>query len=159
MKTTPIIGQRALNLEKNVGVSSDVVVAHKQKLYTPGGKKEKVIVFSRVPQSQIKQDKSGETKRAAKLAVTIMQDRLQKRGLPTATIDHLMQNMYAKAEGKIEVDKNALDSIALDTLLETGKLKSGKVRFADDDHQIANKPIPDAPLPTTVNLPELPDTD
>lgn len=159
MKTPAIIGQRSLNPDKNFGVTSDVVVAKKQKLYTPGGKRETVIVFSRVPQSQIKQDKSGETKRAAKLAVKIMRERLEKRGVPAATIDRLMQHMYAKVEGKFEVDKNALDSHALDTLLEKGTLKSGKVRFAEDDGQIPNKPAPGKPLPTTVDLPELPDTD
>lgn len=159
MKTTPIIGQRSRVQEKSFGLSSDVVVANKQKLLTPGGKKEKVIVFSRVPQSQLKLDKSGETKLAAKLAVKIMQDRLEKRGVPPATIERLMQTMYAKVEGKMETDKNALDSRALDTLLETGTLKSGKVRFAESDNQISNKPIPRAPMSTTVNLPELPDTD
>lgn len=157
--TTPIIGQRALNPEKSFGVNSDVVVAHKQKLHTPGGKKEKVIVFSRVPQSQIKQDKSGETRRAAKLAVTIMHDRLEKRGLSPAKIDRVMQHMYVKAEGEMETDKNALDSHVIDALLDQGKLKSSKLRFADDVKQIANKPNPSAPLPTKVDLPELPDTD
>lgn len=159
MKTTPIIGQRSLNPEKNFGATSDVVVAHKQKLRTPGGKKEKVIVFSRVPQAQIKQDMSGKTGSAAKLAVTIMQERLKKRGLSTEKIDNLMQHMYAKVEGKMETDKNAFGSEALDTLLETGKLKSGKVRFAGDDKQIPTKPVPCSPLPTSVDLPQLPDTD
>jgi hypothetical protein len=159
MKTTPIIGQRTLIPENSFGVNSDVIVAHKQKLRTPGGKKEKVIVFSRVPQSQIKLDKTGETKRAAKLAVTIMQERLEKRGVPPATIDRLMSTMYMKIEGKMETDKNAFDGHALDALIEKRVLQTGKVRFADDDKQIVNKPIPSAPLPTTVNLPELPDSD
>ena len=159
MKTTPIIGQRTLNPEKNAGISPDVVVAHKEKLITPGGKKEKLIVFSRVPQSQLKLDKSGKTQIAAKLAVKIMQERLEKRGLPPKQIDYLMSNMYVKADGKMEVDKRALDSNALDSFLDTGTLKSGKVRFADDEKQIPNKPVPSAPLPTQVNLPKLPDTD
>lgn len=159
MKTTPIIGQRSLNTEKNFGSTSDVVVAHKQNLRTPGGKKEKVIVFSRVPQAQIKHDKSGKTEHAAKLAVTLMHERLEKRGLSPEKIDNLMRHMYAKVEGKMETDKNALGSEALDTLLETGKLKSGKVRFADAAQQIRDKPIPSTPMPTTVDLPELPDID
>ncbi len=159
MKLPPIIGQRSLKPETNFGLNSDVIVAHKQKLYTPGGKKETIIVFSRVPQSQIKSDKSGDTKRSAKLAVTIMKDRLEKRGLPPASIDRLMQNMYAKAVGKMEVDKNALDSRALDALLQAGKLNSGKVRFAKENQQIPDKPIPSAPMPKEIVLPELPDMD
>ncbi len=159
MKTTPVIGQRALNPDKNFSVKPGVVVAHNQNLRTPGGKKEKLIVFSRVPYSQLAEDKSGKTKLAAKRALNILQERLKKGGLPPEKIDNLLQHMYAKVEGKLESDKNALGSDALDSLLETGKLKYGKVRFAGNDQQIPAKPVPSAPLPTTVDLPELPDVD
>lgn len=165
MKTNTPVGPRNLSPQNSPGdfsagiKSSDIIVAHKQKRLTADGSKQKIIVFSRVAQSEIKLDKSGETKIAAKLAVTLIKERLEKRGLNNKKIDFVMSCMYVKVEGKMQSDKNALRSSALDIIFEKGEIKHGKVRFVRDDQQVTNKPIPSAPLPTEVILPELPDID
>jgi hypothetical protein len=144
---TPIIGRRSSAGANEFSTNYQVVIAEKQKLVTPSGKKEKLIVFSRVPQSQIHEDTSGKTARAAKRAVTIIRERLEKSGSPKATIDKIMRSMYAVdqravAAGDMKSMKTALDAQALDALIEKKKMGTGKVRFAEESQTIT---VPDTP--------------
>ncbi len=164
--STPFIGRRDLTGPNDFGVKYDVVIAEKQKMMAPGGKREKVIVFSRVPQSRLEEDTTGKTQRAAKRAVNLLRERLQKSGLSKDKVETLMQNMFAVDQrgfknNEMKTMSNALDAKALDVLLEKKAMKSGKVRFSEEDQAM---PTPDArqasastSAPTTIDLPPLPD--
>ncbi len=168
----PIIGRRDLRDENHFGIKYEVVVAEKQKMNVPGGKREKVIVFSRVPQSQLYEDTTGKTRSAAKRAVTLLRERLQKSGLPKERVDALMQSMYAVDQRGIKnhVMKtldHTLDAKALDVLLEKKAMKSGKVRFSEQAKAVpappvltrpASTPMAPSPLPAILDLPPLPES-
>ncbi len=166
--STPIIGRRDLSGPTDFGIKYEVVVAEKQKMQVPGGKREKVIVFSRVPQARLEQDETGKTQRAAKRAVSLLRERLQKSGLCKAKIETIMQNMYAVDQqaikrGEMKSMSTALDARALDVLLEKRTLKSGKVRFSEDTVALPDTPPtpgsgPAAHVgPLSIDLPPLPD--
>ena len=160
--STPMIGRRALNGSDEFGVKYEVTIAEKQKMMSPSGKREKLIVFSRVPQSRLEEDTSGKTQRAAKRAVTILRERLEKSGLPKDKVEALMKNMYAVdrravKNGEMKTLGNALDAKALDVLLEKKAMKSGKVRFAEETQTVPTPSAPPRAMPTSVELPPLPD--
>lgn len=170
----PIIGRRDLSGPAEFGIKYEVVVAEKQKLQVPGGKREKVIVFSRVPQARLEEDGTGKTLRAAKRAVSLLRERLQKSGLGKTQVENVMQNMYAVDQqaikrGEMKSLPTALDAKALDVLLEKRAMKSGKVRFSEETtalpnstHSPAAQTVPASPSPTPAasslnDLPSLPD--
>ncbi len=159
---TPLIGRRNLSGPDHFGVQYDVVIAEKQKMMAPGGKLEKVIVFSRVPQSRLHEDTTGKTRSAAKRAVTLLRERLQKCGLPKEKIDTLMQNMYAVDQrgfknNDMKTLKHALDGKALDVMLEKKAMKSGKVRFSDSAETVTAPPTRSPASSAPVAMPSLPD--
>ncbi len=164
--STPLIGRRALTGPNDFGVNYDIVIAEKQKMTVPGGKREKLIVFSRVPQSRLQEDTTGKTQRAAKRAVNLLHERLQKSGLSKDKVDMVMKNMYAVDQrglknNEMKTMSNALDAKALDVLLEKKAMKSGKVRFSGEDQTVpapnARKASASTLPPTTIDLPPLPD--
>ncbi len=160
--STPMIGRRALNGSDDFGVKYEVTIAEKQKMMAPNGKREKLIVFSRVPQSRLEDDTTGKTQRAAKRAVTMLRERLEKSGLPKDKVEVLMKNMYAVDQRAVKSSEmktlsNALDAKALDVLLEKKAMKSGKVRFSDETQTVPARPVPPRAMPTSVELPPLPD--
>lgn len=160
--STPMIGRRALNGPDDFGVKYEVTIAEKQKMMAPNGKREKLIVFSRVPQSRLEEDTTGKTQRAAKRAVTILRERLEKSGLSRDKVDLLMKNMYAVDQRSVKNHEmktlsNALDAKALDVLLEKKAMKSGKVRFSEETQTVPTPPAPPRAMPTSVELPPLPE--
>ncbi len=158
----PLIGRRDLNGPNEFGVRYEVTIAEKQKMMAPNGKREKLIVFSRVPQARLEEDTTGKTRRAAKRAVTILRERLEKSGLSRDKVDMLMKNMYAVdrrgvKNHEMKTLSNALDAKALDVLLEKKAMKSGKVRFSEETQTVTTPPAPLRAAPTSVELPPLPD--
>ena len=160
--STPMIGRRALNGPDEFGIKYEVTIAEKQKMMAPTGKREKLIVFSRVPQSRLEEDTTGKTQRAAKRAVSILRERLEKSGLSRDKVDLLMKNMYAVDQravknGEMKTLSNALDAKALDVLLEKKAMKSGKVRFSEETQAVPARSVPPRAMPPSVELPPLPD--
>lgn len=160
--STPLIGRRALNGPDEFGVKFEVAIAEKQKMMTPNGKREKLIVFSRVPQSRLDEDTTGKTQRAAKRAVTVLRDRMAKSGLPRDKIDFLMQKMFAVdrralKNNEIKTLDNVLDAKALDVLLGNKAMKSGKVRFSDEIQTVPAAPVKPRAASAPIELPPLPD--
>lgn len=160
--STPMIGRRDLTGPDEFGVKYEITIAEKQKMIAPNGKREKLIVFSRVPQSRLEEDTTGKTQRAAKRAVTVLRDRLEKSGLSRDKVDLLMRNMYAVDRAAVKNNdmktlSNALDAKALNVLLEKKAMKSGKVRFSDETQTVPTSPVKPRAAPASVELPPLPD--
>ena len=65
-----------------------------------------------------------------------------------------MDNMYSlSTRDNLSRDKRALDARALDMLMKAGQFETVKTRFGGEASVIPPRPIP---LPTEVNLPDLP---
>lgn len=162
MKSVPVIGARNLEATRPGGQSSlnyQIVVARKQTLLQPNGKRSTVVVFERVSRAQLDEDRTGKTAKDAKRAISILKDRMAAQGLPSKRVKEVLRHMFVpSASHAFEVDKRALDGKALDALIESGKMKTGKTRFADAASLIPDKPVAKAPLPAReIILPELPD--
>ncbi len=158
---TPMVGRRDLSPEQRTGVKYEVVIAEKQKLVSPSGKREKTIVFSRVSQSRLDEDTTGSTLRSAKRAVSLLHERLKKTGLPRDKIEAAMSNMYAidqraVKQGKLMTRNDALDAKALDTFIDKKLVKSSKVRFADETTELPQPTSSPLTMPTSIELPPLP---
>lgn len=158
----PMIGRRDLTGPDNFSMKYEVAIAEKQKMMAPSGKREKLIVFSRVPQSRLDEDTTGKTQRAAKRAVTVLRERLEKSGMSKDKVEMLMQKMYAVDRHSIKNNEmktlsNALDAKALDMLLEKKAMKSGKVRFSEATEAVPASPALPKAAAATIELPPLPD--
>ena len=155
MKSLPVIGQRNLDLARAADdMIFDIVVAEKQKACSPSGKLETVIVFRRVPREALDMDRTGKTRKDAKRAISMIKDELASKGVPPKKVKKMLDMMYTlSSKDNLSRDKRALDSRTLDKLVTARHFATGKTRF---DDEIAVIPQKLRPLPTQVDLPELP---
>lgn len=155
MKSVHVIGQRNLDPARAADDKIfDIVVAEKQKTRSPSGKLETVIVFRRVSRDMLDQDGSGKTLKDAKRAVSMIKDHLTAKGLSAKQVKNLLDHMYTlSSKDNLSRDKRALEARALDRLVHAGQFATRKTRFDEGVAVIPQKP---RPLPTQIDLPELP---
>lgn len=163
MKPAPSANaQRTHQASSDAAPEPQILLAHKKKLVVPGGKKETTIVFSRVSHKQLTLDKTGDTKAAAKFAVKLMRENLEKSPkLTPEKIDNLMSKMslcLGNSKGGYTTNENVLESqFALPMLIKEAKLAGCEIHYTKKHEEIAFTPLPKTPPASSVELPELPD--
>ena len=82
MRPLHIVGQRNLDPVRAADNSKyDIVVAEKQKTYSPAGKLETVVFLRRVPRESLDMAGSAKTARNAQRAISLIKAKLAAKGL------------------------------------------------------------------------------